>query len=82
MSWIRTVPAEDANPELAELYAAMADPQSGQVDNVLQIHSLHPAGLRAHFAVYASSMAGTATLRKVDREMIAVVVSTLNGCPY
>jgi alkylhydroperoxidase family enzyme len=52
------------------------------VDNVLKIHSLHPEGLHAHFAVYGAAMKGTATLPKADREMIAVVVSRINDCHY
>ena len=31
---------------------------------------------------YAAVMRGTATLPKVDRELIALVVSDLNGCHY
>ena len=29
-----------------------------------------------------SAMAGTRTLRKVERELIALVVSEINGCHY
>jgi AhpD family alkylhydroperoxidase len=32
--------------------------------------------------LYTSAMAGTATLRKVEREMIALVVSLHNECHY
>lgn len=48
----------------------------------MRIHSLHPAGLEAHFALYRAVMLGTPSLRKVDREMIALVVSATNGCHY
>lgn len=82
MAWIDTVDDGEARGELADLYATMADPETGRVDNVLKIHSLHPAGLRAHWDLYVAAMAGTPGLRKVDREMIALVVSTLNGCHY
>ena len=73
---------EGASGEVAELYAQVVDPKSGAVDNILKIHSLNPAGLRAHFMVYAAAMAGTPGLRKVDREMIALVVSGVNECHY
>ncbi len=86
MSWIRTVRESDARGELAELYAQMAEPVSGspepRVDNILKIHSLHPEGLEAHWKLYTAVMRGTPTLRKVDREMIALVVSQLNECHY
>lgn len=82
MSWIRDVPEESAGPELRAAYAAMTDPQSGRVDNILTVHGQHPEGLDAHFRLYQAVMAGTASLRKADRELIALVVSQVNGCHY
>lgn len=82
MTWIKTIDEPDATGEVGELYAAMVDPESGRVDNILKIHSLHPAGLRAHFDLYRAVMRSTPGLMKVDREMIALVVSKLNGCHY
>ena len=82
MAWIHTVPEREASPELAALYEAVVDPTTGQLDNILSIHSLHPAGLRAHFDLYMAVMAGTPGLRKVDRELIALVVSLENRCHY
>ncbi len=82
MAWIRTIDETDADGQLAEHYGRMVDPSTGRVDNVLKIHSLHTAGLAAHFALYRAVMKGTKVLPRVDREMIAVVVSRLNGCHY
>ena len=82
MAWIRTIDQGDANEDLATLYASMREPVSGKVDHILEIHSLNPRSLRAHFDLYRAVMAGTATLRKAEREMIAVVVSVLNECHY
>ena len=82
MAWIRTIDEGDANENLAALYASMFGPISGKVDHILKIHSLNPKSLRAHFDLYRAVMAGTKTLRKADREMIAVVVSVLNECHY
>ena len=82
MAWIRTIDESAADGELAELYGACVDPKTKRVDNVLKVHSLHPASLRAHLEVYRTAMTGTKTLRKAQREMIAVVVSRLNDCHY
>ena len=82
MAWIRTIDETDAEPRLAELYARMSDPRSGRVDNVLKIHSLHPRGLEAHFALYRAVMTGTPGLSQADREIVAIVVSRANGCHY
>ncbi len=61
---------------------AMLDPESGRVDNVLKLHALHPSGLRAHFELYRAVMRSTPSLPKLERELIALVVSRLNGCHY
>jgi alkylhydroperoxidase family enzyme len=82
MAWIEMVPEDAAEGDLAELYEATRDPQFGRVDNIMAIHSLHPAGLRAHHELYREVMSGTKTLRKVEREMIALVTSLANSCHY
>lgn len=82
MAWIEIVDEPDAEGRLRELYTRMVDPASGRVDTILRIHSLHPEGLRTHYELYREVMSGTKTLRKVDREMIALVVSVINECHY
>jgi alkylhydroperoxidase family enzyme len=82
MAWIRTISEDDADPELQSLYEGMVDPVSGRVDHILTIHSLHPNGLAGHHSVYRAVMTSTPTLRKAEREMIALVVSGLNNCHY
>jgi len=81
-AWIETIAEQAAQDDLAALYAKCLDPGTDKVDHVLKVHSLHPEGLAAHLAVYRASMQSTKGLRKVDREMVAVVVSKLNGCHY
>ena len=82
MTWIDTISPDDADERLAALYAAVLDPHSGRLDNIMRVHSLHPAGLEAHYRLYEAVMAGTRTLRKVDREWIALVASSINDCHY
>lgn len=82
MAWIRTIDPDDAEGRLAELYRTLVDPVTGGVDHIMTIHSLSPNGLAAHAALYRHVMRGTATLPRVDREMIALVVSRTNGCHY
>ena len=81
-AWIATVEEDDAEGTLADLYQRSLDAGSERVDHILKVHSLHPEGLRAHLAVYRASMAGTPGLRKLEREMVAVIVSRANGCHY
>lgn len=82
MSWIPIVPEDQAEGRLAELYEQTRDPEYGLVDRVIAVHSLHPEGLATHQELYAEVMKSTKTFRKVEREMVAVVVSKLNGCHY
>ncbi len=82
MAWIETVPDDQWEGPLAEHYDAVVDKALGRVDHIMAIHSLNPKGLGAHNALYSSAMSGTATLRKVERELIAYVVSAVNECHY
>lgn len=82
MAHIEVIPDEDWTGELAELYPQVVDPTYNRVDNIMAIHSLNPRSMAAHQGLYASAMSGTATLRKVERELIALVVSLENHCHY
>ena len=82
MAWIQVIDEDEAGSELRALYRPLVDPETGRVDEIMRVHSLHPAGLASHASLYASAMRSTPTLRKVEREMIALVVSTLNDCHY
>lgn len=80
-AWIRTVPPEEAEGALAEVYAGIAG-RSGSVAHILRSQSLHPEGLRDHYALYRTLMFGRGALSRAERESIAVVVSAVNGCRY
>ena len=82
MARIKVIPDDDWDSALGELYPRVVDPVHGRVDNILAVHSLNPRGMAAHQGLYESAMAGTATLRKVERELIALVVSLANDCHY
>ena len=82
MAWIRMIDPREAEGELAALLEPWADPETGEMDQILQIHSLDPKSLEAHLAVYRSAMTGSKGLPRADREMIAIVVSRENDCHY
>ncbi|MEA3501226.1 MAG: hypothetical protein U9R47_00505 [Actinomycetota bacterium] len=82
MSWIEVINEAEWDGELGELRDRVVDPKTGRVDHIMAVHSINPRSLAAHDALYRSAMTGTATLRKVDRELIALVVSTINECHY
>ena len=81
-AWIDVVAEEEASGLLAELYAAERAPQTGVVDNILKVHSLHPETLRDHAQLYRTLMFGKGGLSRPERELIGVVVSVENRCLY
>ncbi len=81
MAWIDTINERDANGSLKDQYAKLKDSRSG-VDNILKIHSLNPESLAAHVQLYKTIMYGKSPIRRMNREMIAVLVSSINQCHY
>jgi len=82
MAYITVIPDDEWDGELGELYPQVVDPTYKRVDNIIAVHSLNPRGLAAHQGLYSSAMASTTSLRKVERELIALVVSLENHCHY
>ncbi len=81
-TWINTISEEDAGDVLAEAYAECADSATGRAANIMKVHSLSPRSMLAHRALYRTLMFGPSPLKRYQREMIALVVSALNGCGY
>jgi uncharacterized peroxidase-related enzyme len=54
----------------------------GFVPNVLSAYSLRPRRLRNFMAMYNEIMLSESGLSKLEREMVAVVVSSANRCYY
>jgi uncharacterized peroxidase-related enzyme len=54
----------------------------GLVPNVLSTYSLRPSKLRNFMAMYNELMLAPSGLSKLEREMVAVVVSSHNRCYY
>jgi uncharacterized peroxidase-related enzyme len=82
MSWIDSVSKKQAQGRLRELYQRVAGP-GGNVDNILQVHSLRPHTLEGHMALYKAVLHHSGNkLPKWLLETIGVYVSLLNGCTY
>lgn len=81
MAWIKMIAETEAEGALAEMYSKLIEPWGG-VDHIMKIHSLNPPSLVGHFELYKTLMRGKSELSRVQREMIAVVVSALNHCRY
>lgn len=82
MPWIEAPHEDEWEESFDELRSDVTDPVWKRVDWIMRIHALDPGSMNAHNVLYRQAMKGTATLRKVDREMIALVVSDVNDCHY
>lgn len=81
MAWIRTISEEEATGSVKKQYEA-AIRRAGRVFNIVKISSLKPDIMRTFIDLYIKLMHGPSGLSRAQREMIAVVVSTLNHCHY
>jgi hypothetical protein len=52
------------------------------MDNIIQIHGVNSGVMKKHFDMYVTLMRKHSPLSRIQREEIAVVVSSINGCHY
>jgi uncharacterized peroxidase-related enzyme len=71
----------DLDADLAK-YFRVCEEKLGMVPNVLKAHSFDQDSLRAFAGFYNGLMLGESGLTPLEREMIAVVVSSANHCYY
>ena len=81
MAWIAEIDEREAEGSLKDQYLKLKEPWGG-IDNILKIHSLNPESLAAHVQLYKTVMFGKSPIPRIDREMIALVVSLINQCHY
>lgn len=68
--------------EPTRAYFAKAKEKLGMIPNVLLAYAFDEKKLRAFTDMYNDLMLGESGLTKLEREMIAVVVSSVNHCYY
>ncbi len=81
MAWVKMIEPEEATGELQAEYDK-AIRRAGKVFNILKVQSLNPGTLRASMGLYLATMYGRSGLSRLDREMLATVVSCVNRCFY
>lgn len=72
----------DPLPESTQKYFDLCEDKLGLVPNVLQAYAFDIDKLNAFTAMYNDVMLAPSGLSKLEREMIAVVVSSENRCWY
>ena len=74
-------PDADLDPEMQAYFAKCVE-KLGFVPNVLKAYAFDNAKLKAFIAMADDLMLGDSGLSKLEREMIAVAVSSVNHCHY
>ena len=96
MTWIPTIPFPEAQGDLRKAYQdvyALYPPEygidveavrrpDGTSDSIVAAHSLIPQALRHAMSAFGAMLSAELPLTRRQHEMIATVVSALNGCCY
>ncbi|NRA13709.1 MAG: peroxidase-related enzyme [Crocinitomicaceae bacterium] len=81
MAYINVIQHEEAEGPLKDIYDNIVKAR-GKLAEVHKIQSLNPESIVSHMELYMTIMFGKSPLKRVQREMIAVVVSKNNNCDY
>ena len=82
MTWIRTIPLENADGPLKNLYERIIS-SDGQIDSVMMAHSLRPHLMEGHLNLSEHILNNSANaLARWKLKAIGLYVSLLNGCDY
>lgn len=93
MTWIRTVPIDEADERLRRAFEAQRDlypieyatpvhPTGDGSSGIVSSHSLIPGALHHAFATFGELMSPELPLTRRQHEMIATMVSVTNRCVY
>ena len=81
MTWIQVIPPEQARGPLKVFYDAAAR-QTGHVPEIVRAMSSAPQTLHAALGLYQATVLSATSHSRGVRELLAVVVSNLNGCDH
>lgn len=93
MTWIRTIPMDQADEKLRQAmdaqkalypveYATPVHPSAGGSSQIVASHSLIPEALHHAFATFGALMSPELPLSRRQHEMITTMVSVTNRCFY
>ncbi len=81
MTHIKVIQHHEAIDRLKDIYDGLVK-KRGKLAEVHKIQSLNPESIVNHMDLYLTIMFGKSPIKRYQREMIAVVVSWGNQCPY
>ena len=76
------LPEMDPMPDNIRKYFKLCEDKLGLVPNVLKAYAFNETKLNAFTVMYNDLMLGESNITPLEREMIAVVVSSINRCYY
>jgi hypothetical protein len=93
MTWIRTIPIEEADEKLRKAiegerqfypkeYAVPVHPDASSASSIVGSHTLIPDVLYHSFSAFGAMMSPDLPLSRAQHEMIATMVSVTNRCVY
>jgi len=81
MPWIKQIPVAEASGLLKRLFDE-AIQRAGRVWRIVHVMSISPRALQDSIALYRTLMFGDSPLSRVQRELLATVVSAELDCYY
>lgn len=81
MTYVRTIPYEEATGELKEVYDYMIESR-GFIPGVQAVFSIRPRIMQTQAEHIGSVMRSKSGLTPAEREMIATVVFAVDKCQY
>lgn len=81
MAFIQVIEHEQSSGELRGIYDHLVATR-GKLADVHKIQGLNPPTVLSHMNLYKDIMFGHSPLKRYQREMIGVVVSSTNQCEY
>lgn len=81
MAWIKQISYADSDGLLRRIFDQALE-RAGRIWKIVQVMSLRPHTLQAVMQLYSAVMKEPSDLTRVQREMLATVVSAELRCPY
>ena len=81
-AWVKTTPDNDGDAAQRQACEQVIDPQTGEAAHIIGVQITNPQAMLDHVAFYRTLMFRPSPLSRRQREMIALVVSKVNGCVY
>jgi alkylhydroperoxidase family enzyme len=81
MAWIHQVSIQEADGLLKRLFD-QALQRAGRIWNIVHVMSVNPTALRDSIRFYGTIMHGESPLTRMQRELLATVVSAELDCHY